>query len=75
MSLWSKKLISVWVLFSVVFCHKHPPVNHVLQVTLCDLELAGTGTVGSCNSQLMANGGMSWPLVEFLKTCVKHRSV
>jgi hypothetical protein len=28
-------------------------VNHALQVTLRDLELAGTGKVRSCNSQLM----------------------
>jgi hypothetical protein len=38
----------------VLFHHrKHPSVNRVLQVTLYDLEPAGTGThSGNCISQL-----------------------
>ena len=57
-SLWSKNLISIWVLFSTVTewwvsFVKCAPVKSATHVTLCDLEPAGTGTVSwSCYSQL-----------------------
>ena len=49
-SLWSKKLISIGVLFSMVTewwvsFVKRAPVKRTMHVTLCDLEPAGTGTV------------------------------
>jgi hypothetical protein len=56
-SLWSKKLISIWVLFSTfmewwVSFGKCAPVKSTMHVTLCDLEPAGAGTVScSCYSQ------------------------
>ena len=81
-SSWSKKLISIWVIFSVVMDlwvlfhhHKHPPANCALQVTLYDLEPAGTETDGrSCISQLVLftteQQHELWLAVTFLKTCV-----
>ena len=80
-----KKLISIWVLFSVVMglwmsfnCRKHPPVNHASQVTLRDVEPVGTGIVsGSCAWQfaLFTTGRQRElrPEVSFFKTGLKHR--
>ena len=67
----------LWVLFN---CCKRHPANRAAQVTLRDLEPAGTGTVSrSCNSQLALFAAERqrelWPAVTFSKSCVKHRSV
>jgi hypothetical protein len=65
----------------VVFnCFERPPVICKWQVTLRDLQQAGTVTVsGSCDSHLelfMAERqGELRPAVAFSNTCLKHRSV
>ena len=64
----------LWVLFS---CCKRPPANRAAQVTLRDLEPAGTGTISrSCNWHCKAERQRElWPAAAFPKTCLEHRSV
>jgi hypothetical protein len=82
----SKKLKSVWVLFSMVtelgcfFNCKTTRLNRASHVTLRDFEPAGIGTVsGSCNSQLTVFATelqREFQLaVAFSISCFKHTSV
>ena len=84
-SLWSKKLISIWVLLAMVMklwwifnCCKWPPVT-AHHKSHYELQPAGTGTVsGSCNLQLTLFTTERQlelrPVLVFSKTCLKRRS-
>jgi len=85
-SLWWKKSVLLWVLFWIVTelgffnYRKRPPMNRAPQVTLRNLQPAGTWIgSGSCESQLAVftteRQRELLPAVAFSKICLKQRTV